>query len=145
MRVETPDLAAAVRDKKVDAVFTSAAQGVDTEMWRHLPYFYTAGAWLPRNLVLVQKKTFEALDPAVRETVMKMAAAAEIRGQKLSEENSRSMVEQLRSSGEKVDGLSASVRRQLDRAGTKIVKEVVDKEKSPDLMLMLVKYYSDTQ
>ncbi len=121
--VETPDLASALAAKKIDAVFTSSAQGVDTQMWQQLPYFYPVNAWLPRNIVMVGQKAFDALDPATRETVMKLAAAAETRGTSLSEANARSTLEQLGRAGAKVGPLPGPVHARLDRAGEQVARE----------------------
>ena len=123
--IETPDLAAALNAGKVDVVFTSSAQGVDTQMWQHLPYFYPVNAWLPRNIVMVGKRAFDALDPATRTTVMKLAAAAEARGQSMSETNAKNTLDQLGKAGAKVGMLPVAVYRRLDRAGESVARETI--------------------
>lgn len=140
VRIETPELEAAIKDKKIDAVFTSAAQGVDTQMYKSLPYFYTANAWLPRNIVVVSKKSFDALGPAVQETLMKIAVAAEANGEKLSEENARDTVEQLRKAGANVDALPFALRGELDRLGDKVATEMLSKQKDSGLISILGVY-----
>lgn len=142
VRVETPELEAALKNKTIDAVFTSAAQGVDTQMWRQLPYFYPINAWLPRNLVVVSKKSFDALDPALRDTVMKLAAEAEVHGRQLSEENAKSTLEQLRRAGAKIEQLPSPVRNRMDRIGEKVAKEVAASDKTRELLNILLAYFA---
>lgn len=141
VRVETPELAAAVQNKKIDAVFTSAAQGMDTQIWRQLPYFYTADAWLPRNVVILRKKIFDELPPEQRELLVSSAAAAEVNGQKLSEENAVSMLDQLRRVGVKVDSLTPVVRRKVNRIGETLVREQAAAQKNADMLNILMAYY----
>ncbi|MEO9101442.1 MAG: hypothetical protein ABI212_11095, partial [Burkholderiaceae bacterium] len=129
-------------NKKIDAVFTSAAQGVDTQIWRQLPYFYTADAWLPRNVVILRKKIFDALPPEQRELLMSNAATAEVSGQKLSEENAVSTLDQLRRVGVKVDSLTPVVRRKVNRIGETLVREQAAAQKNADMLNILMAYYS---
>ena len=137
--VETPDLATALAARRIDAVFTSSAQGVDTQMWQQLPYFYPVNAWLPRNIVMVGQKAFDALDPATRETVMKLAAAAETRGLGLSEANARSTLEQLGHAGAKVAALPGPVHARLDRAGEQVARETLAGH--PELTAILTTFF----
>ncbi len=51
-----------------------------------IKYWYDTQAWLPKNAVLVNKKSFDALDKATQDAVLKAAADAEVRGAKVSEE-----------------------------------------------------------
>lgn len=141
VRVETPELAAAVRAQQVDAVFTSAAQGIDAQLWRQLPYFYTANAWLPRNVVLARKKAFETLDPALREALLKAAAGAQLKGEQLSEDSARSTLEQLRRAGAKIEVPSTAVRQRLDRVGEKVAQELAASQKTPELLDIQMKYF----
>ncbi len=125
--VETPDLAAAVESGKVNAVFTSAAQGVDTKLWTKLQWFYPISAWLPRNVVMVNKKKLDELQPAQRDAVIRAAAAAEERGWALSEKNASETLKTLKDNGAKIGLIDGSVRTRLDRAGGTLVAESMKK------------------
>jgi TRAP-type transport system periplasmic protein len=125
--VETPDLVAAVQSGKVSAVFTSAAQGVDTKMWEKLPWFYPLNAWLPRNVVMVNKKNLDELQPGQRDAVIRAAAAAEERGWAMSERNATETLKTLKDNGEKIGNIDGSTRARLDKAGSALVAESMKK------------------
>jgi TRAP-type C4-dicarboxylate transport system substrate-binding protein len=137
--VETPDLVSAVQAGKVTAVFTSAAQGVDTKLWEKLPWFYPINAWLPRNIVMVNRKKLDELPAASRDAVIRAAAAAEERGWSLSERSASETLTVLKNSGAKIGVIGGSVRPRLDRAGGILSAEAM-KRADPELFALLTQY-----
>jgi TRAP-type transport system periplasmic protein len=137
--VETPDLAAAVETGKVTAVFTSAAQGVDTKMWIKLQWFYPLNAWLPRNVVMVNKKKLDELQPAQRDAVIRAAAAAEERGWAMSEKNAADTLKTLKDNSAKIGTVDGSVRARLDRAATLLITDSM-KTQDPEVVGVLSGY-----
>lgn len=137
--VETPDLAAAVEAGKVTGVFTSAAQGVDTKIWTKLQWFYPVSAWLPRNVVMINKKKLDELQPNQRDAVIRAAAAAEERGWVLSEKNALETLKTLKDNGTKIGVIDGSFRTRLDRAGGSLVSESM-KNFDPELLGVLSNY-----
>ncbi len=134
--VETPDLAAAVQGGKITAVFTSAAQGIDTRIWEKLPWFYPANAWQPRNIVLINRKKLEELPSAQRDAVIRAAAAAEERGWAMSERNAADTLKALKDTGAKIGNIDGSLRTRLDRAGSALVADAM-KSADPELLGVL--------
>ena len=59
---------------------SSGATGYDTKIWELLNYFYDTQAWLPKNVIFMNKAAFDALDKPPQEALIKAAAAAEERG-----------------------------------------------------------------
>ena len=47
-----------------------------------MKYYYDTQAWLPKNMVFVSQKAFDALDKPTQDAVLKAAADAEARGWK---------------------------------------------------------------
>jgi TRAP-type transport system periplasmic protein len=139
--VETPDLVAAVQSGKINAVFTSAAQGVDTKIWEKLTWFYPANTWLPRNIVMINRKKLDDLPPALRDAVIRAAAAAEERGWAASERNAGETLKALKDSGAKIGAIDGSVRTRLDRAGVTLVSDAM-KRADADLLAVLSSYLS---
>lgn len=139
--VETPDLAAAVTADKVNLVFTSAAQGVDTRMWEKLPWFYAINAWLPRNVVMVNKKALDQLTAGQRDAVIRAAAAAEEKGWMLSEQNAEDTLKALRDKGARVGAIDGSTKAKLDRAGSELGSDAM-KRADPELLAILSAYFS---
>lgn len=125
--VQAADLTQALATGVVSANITSSATGYDSKSWEQLDYYFDVQAWLPKNVVFVSKKAFDALDPATRGVVEKAAAAAEQRGWKLSEEKNAWYVEQLKSNRMKVLPASDALRQDLLKVGDKMTAEWLDK------------------
>ena len=65
---------------------SSGSTGFDTKTYEHIKNFYDTQAWIPKNAVLVNLKSFTALDAATQTALLKVAADAETRGWKVAEE-----------------------------------------------------------
>jgi TRAP-type C4-dicarboxylate transport system substrate-binding protein len=63
--VQAAELAQAMTTGVVNANITSGATGYDTKAWEHVKYYYDTQAWLPKNLVFVSQKAFDALDKTI--------------------------------------------------------------------------------
>src|SRR5437764_3520598 len=87
--IQAAELAQAMATGAVNANMTSAATGYDSKAWEQVKNFYDAQAWIPKNVVFVNQKAFDALDKAQQEAVLKAAGAAASRGWKLSEEKGK--------------------------------------------------------
>ncbi|OYX72425.1 MAG: C4-dicarboxylate ABC transporter substrate-binding protein [Rhizobiales bacterium 32-66-11] len=129
--VQQAELAQALATGVVTALITSAATGYDVKIWESIPYFYDVQAWLPKNMVFVNKAAFEALDKPTQEAVLKAAAAAEERGWKSSIEKSKWYVEQLQAKGMKVEAPSAELRAGFEKIGAQLTADWI-KKAGPD-------------
>ena len=78
--VQQAEVPQAFRAGLADAMITSGATGVDTQAWDYLTNYYDTQAFLPQNIVFVNKEAFEAISEADRAAIMTAAAAAEARG-----------------------------------------------------------------
>ncbi len=84
-QIEVPDIPTAFATNRVESMITSPSTGADTKAWDYLSHFHHTQAWLPRNVVFVQKAAFDALPEDVRKAVLAAAKEAEDRGWKASE------------------------------------------------------------
>jgi TRAP-type C4-dicarboxylate transport system substrate-binding protein len=85
-QIEVPDLPTAFATGRVDVMITSASTGVDTKAEDYLTHYHDTQAWLPRNIVFVNKQAFDKLTAEQKKAVMDAAKAAEDRGWKASAE-----------------------------------------------------------
>jgi TRAP-type C4-dicarboxylate transport system substrate-binding protein len=115
--VQAADLAQAMTTGVVNANITSGATGYDTKAWESVKYYYDTQAWIPKNIVFVSQKAFDALDKATQQAVLKSAAEAEMRGWKVSEEKAKFYLEQLAKNGMTVGPPSAAMRTDLKKIG----------------------------
>ena len=113
--VQAAELPQALATGVVNAFITSGATGVDAKVWESMTHFYDTRAWIPKNIIFVNKAAFDALDKATQDGLMKAAKAAEERGWKLAEEKTKLYTEQLAAKGMKVqppsEGLAAGFRK----------------------------------
>src|SRR5439155_17924527 len=115
----------------VNANITSAATGYDSKAWEQVKYFYDAQAWLPKNIVFVNKTALAALDKASQDAVLKAAADAETRGWKLSEEKTKWYKDELVKNGMTVAPPSQALAADLKKVGETMTSEWA-KQAGPD-------------
>jgi TRAP-type transport system periplasmic protein len=78
--VQAAEIAQAFRTGVAESMISSGATGVDTQAWDYLTHYYDLNAFLPQNIVFVNKAAFDALSEADRKAVRDAGAAAEKRG-----------------------------------------------------------------
>jgi TRAP-type C4-dicarboxylate transport system substrate-binding protein len=137
--VQAADLTQALSTGVVSANLTSSATGYDTKSWEQLTHYYDIQAWLPKNIVFVSQKAFDALDPISREALLKAAAAAETRGWKVSEEKTAWYIDQLKANKMKVQPAPAALQSELLKVGERMTAEWVEKA-GPDGQAILDAY-----
>jgi TRAP-type C4-dicarboxylate transport system substrate-binding protein len=122
-QIEVPDLPTAFATGRVDVMITSASTGVDTKSQDYLSHYIDTQAWLPRNIVFVNKAAFDKLSPAEQNAVKDAAAAAEERGWKLSLEEMTVKTKALKDAGIKVLPPSPELKAGLAKIGDTIAAE----------------------
>ena len=115
--VQAAELAQAMTTGVVNANITSGATGYDSKAWEHVKFYYDTQAWLPKNIVFVSQKAFDALDKPTQDALLKCAAEAETRGWKTSEEKTKWYLEQLQKNGMTVAPPSAAFKADLKKIG----------------------------
>jgi TRAP-type C4-dicarboxylate transport system substrate-binding protein len=123
VEVAVVDLPRAMAAGQVDAFFSSAATGLDTQAWEHMTYFYDVQAWIPKNVVFVNAAAFTKLDARQQKALTDAAVIAEERGWRLSEAKAREFREQLAARGMRVLAPSPTIMREFDRIGEKMMRE----------------------
>ncbi|MCK9920114.1 TRAP transporter substrate-binding protein [Microbacteriaceae bacterium K1510] len=83
-QIEVPDLPAAFASGRVDVMITSASSGVESKAENYLTHYIDTQAWLPRNIVFVNKAAFDKLPASEQDALRQAASAAETRGWAMS-------------------------------------------------------------
>jgi TRAP-type C4-dicarboxylate transport system substrate-binding protein len=125
--VQAAELPQALATGVVNAFMTSGATGYDSKAWETMTHFYDSQAWLPRNIVIVNKASLDALEPAAQEAVRKAAAAAETRGWQVSQEKTNWYVDQLRQRGMKVQPPGDALKAGLQKIGEQLTADWLKK------------------
>lgn len=121
--IQAAELAQAMATGAVNANITSGATGYDTKAWEVVKNYYDTQAWLPKNVIFVSRKAFDALDKASQEAVLKAAAAAETRGWKVSEEKTAFYLGELKKNGMNVSPPSAKLKADFQKIGATMTEE----------------------
>lgn len=122
-QIEVPDLPTAFATGRVDVMITSASTGVDTKAQDYLTHYIDTQAWLPRNIVIVNKEAFDKLSDSEKKAVTDAAKAAEDRGWKLSVEEMAVKTNALKAAGIKVIPPSETLKAGLAKIGATIASE----------------------
>ena len=59
--VSTAEIAQAFATGMIDAMITSPSTGVSSRSWQFSQYYTPVNAWIPKNMVVINKSTFEQL------------------------------------------------------------------------------------
>lgn len=129
--IQLAELPQALATGGVDNFLTSSASGVDSKLYEQVKYFYEVSAWLPRNAVVVNQKSFDALDKATQAAVLKAAADAHERGWKTSEQKDNDYLKELAAKGMTVDRGNAKLKGELKSIGERMTAEWL-KQAGPD-------------
>jgi TRAP-type C4-dicarboxylate transport system substrate-binding protein len=125
--VQAAELPQALATGTVNAFMTSGATGYDSKAWETVTHFYDLQGWQPRNVVMVNKSTFAALDKPAQDALVKAAAAAEERVWKISAEKSQWYVDQLKAKGLKVEKPSPTLVAGLKKIGDQLTADWIAK------------------
>ncbi len=121
--IQAAELTQALATGAVTAFMTSGATGYDSKVWEQVKYYYEVNAWLPKNLIIVSQKAFDALDKPTQSAVLKAATAAEERGWKISAEKNIWYKEQLVKNGMKVEAGSEQLLSDFKKIGLTMIAD----------------------
>ncbi len=145
--IQAAELGKALSNGTINSFMSSSATGVDTKVWESLSHFYTVNAWVPKNMVIVNKKAFDALDKPSQVALGKAIADAEKRGWKTSEEKNKGFLEVLAKNNMQVVNPPWRFKLDLNRFGRTMVGEWLQSSVSigsSDGKVVLDNYYAGT-
>lgn len=122
-QVEVPDLAQAFTTGRVNAMLTATSTGVDTKAWDYLKYFYDVKAYLPKNIVVVNQRVFDALPADEQQAVIDAAAKAETRGWQMAEADHQAKKQVLADHGMHVSDGTEALNAELHKIGARMATE----------------------
>lgn len=83
--VENVEIPQAFSTGIVDMMITSPSTGVNSQSWDYLSNYTDVQAWIPKNMVIVNKRAFKRLPKEVQSELLTVAKTAEERGWKMAE------------------------------------------------------------
>ncbi len=78
--VQVPEIPQAFSTGIIDAMITSPSTGANGQAWDYLSHYTDIKAWIPKNVVVVNKRAFRRLSDEQRQVILEAAAKAEDKG-----------------------------------------------------------------
>ena len=125
--VQAAEVSQAFATGIAESMMSSGATGWDSKLHEHVKYWYDTQAWLPRNLILVNKAALDALDAPTRQAVMKAGADAEVRGLAASKRANGESLDKLKGGGMNILPPPAALAADLKKVGDTLLKEWLEK------------------
>lgn len=122
VQVEASDIPQAFTTGQVAAMITSPSTGVNSTAWDFVTHYSPINAWVPKNIVVVNQRMFDALDADTQAAVLAAADAAEARGWEMSAAEAETMTAALAENGITVYEPSAELVEGLQGIGATMLE-----------------------
>jgi TRAP-type C4-dicarboxylate transport system substrate-binding protein len=126
-QVEAPDIAQAFSTGRVEAMVTSPSTGANSKAWDFVKNYYDVQGWMPKNVVVINKRTFRGLDKTLQKAVLDAAKAAEPRGWTMSKKETKEKTDLLAKNGMTVHKPPKQLMTDLKKIGTQMTDSWVKK------------------
>jgi len=117
------DVAQAFTTNAIDAMVTSPSTGVNSQSWDYISHFTTINAWIPKNMMFVNKKIFDRLDDDTKNVILTAAANAEKKGWALGRKLAVEHTNILKENGMTVSPPTQKLDAELREIGATMVEE----------------------
>jgi TRAP-type transport system periplasmic protein len=125
--VQAAEVSQAFATGVAESMMSSGSTGWDAKLHEHVKYWYDTQAWLPRNLIIVNKAALDALDAPTKAAVMKAAADAEARGLAASKKANTDSLDKLKGGGMNILPPPAGLTADMKKVGDTLLKEWLEK------------------
>jgi TRAP-type C4-dicarboxylate transport system substrate-binding protein len=89
----------AFNEDRVDAMISSSATGVAKKAWEFATYYYDLRAFVPKQVVIMNKAVFDGLDQSIQSAIQAAASTAGVRGWQASLSTGSRQTEFMRAAG----------------------------------------------
>jgi len=139
VQIEAADIAQAFSTGQVEAMITSPSTGANSSAWDFLSHYSPINAWVPKNIVVVNKRMFDKLSAETQLTVMEAATKAETRGWAMSAEEAKVKTAVMADHGMVVYDPSDALKSGLEGIGATMLETW--SAKASDAAKMILKAY----
>ncbi len=123
VQVQVTDVPQLFATGGMQAMVTSSATGTATKAWEFVKNYTKTNAWNPKNVVVVNERSFSRLPKDQQQGLLKAAAAAEPRGWEMSKAREKEGDETLAKNGITVAEASPELRSALAKIGEQMAAE----------------------
>lgn len=121
--IQAAEVSQAFATGVVESMMSSGSTGWDAKLHEHVKYWYDTQAWLPKNVVLVNKAAFDALDAPTKAALLKAAADAETRGLVAAKKANGETLDKLKAGGMQILPPPAGLKADMAKVGDTLLKE----------------------
>jgi TRAP-type transport system periplasmic protein len=125
--VQAAEVSQAFATGVAESMMSSGSTGWDAKLHEHVKYWYDTQAWLPKNVVLVNKAAFDALDAPTKAALLKASADAETRGLAASKKANTESLDKLKGGGMNILPPPPQLSADMKKVGETLLKEWLDK------------------
>ena len=123
VQIEAAEISQAFATGVAESMVSSGSTGYDRKVWESLTHFYEVDAWLPRNYVMVNKKSWEGTSDVEKNVMHGCAALAEYAGNYRSKEYTGFTLNGLRAGGMQVGPAGEGLVNELKEIGATMTAE----------------------
>jgi len=123
VQAQVPDIPQMFATGAMQTMVTSSATGTASKAWEFVKNYYETNAWNPKNVVVVNERSFQRLSKDQQEALVKAAAAAEPRGWEMSKQRQKDADELLAKNGVNVATPSPELKSALAKIGEQMAAE----------------------
>jgi TRAP-type C4-dicarboxylate transport system substrate-binding protein len=136
--VQVPEIPQAFSTGIIDAMITSPSTGVNGQAWDYLSHYTDIRAWIPKNVVVVNKRSFKRLDKKTQQVILAAAANAEAKGWAGVRDKAIGDTKTLAEKGIVVSEPSAELLAELNKIGATMIEEW--RAEAPEVEAILAKF-----
>lgn len=137
--IQVPDIPQAFSTGIIQAMITSPSTGVGSQAWDYVHYYTDVHAWIPKNIVVVNKRSFRRLDKTTQKIIMNAATKAEKDGWEKVVERATKDTKILVNNGITVTTPSQKLLNELQAVGKTMTQEW--KKESPKEVGTILSHY----
>lgn len=126
-QIEAAEISQAFATGVAESMISSGSTGYDRKLWEHTDYWYDVQAWLPKNMVIVNREAFQSLPEDQQQALLDAAAAAEERGWQKAQELADWYKEQLAANGMTVEPPSDQLEGDFKEIGRTMTEEWLER------------------
>ena len=134
--VQTVEIPQAFSTGIIDTMFTSPTTGVSSQSWDYVSNYTDVQAWIPKNMVIVNKRAFKRLDKTTQSALLEAAKTAEQRGWEMAIAETKIKTALLAENGINVAQPTEKLKKDLKAVGSKMVDEWLEEAGSEGLEII---------
>lgn len=123
VNVPFEEVAQAFSTNAIDAMITSPSTGVNKQSWDYVQHYSDIQAWIPKNMVVINKQAFESLGSDEQKAILGAAANAQVQGWKTVRRVANEHTGILQSKGMQVSRPSLDLLEELRGIGHTMTEE----------------------